>query len=257
MLGVFGGDIIGSVYEFKRRTPYNFEPLFHQDANITDDSVCSVAIMDALLHDKPPPETLRTWCREYFHIGGWGKRFAFWLVSKSPAPYHSAGNGSAMRIASVAWVAKSEEELFKLCDTFTSITHNHPDGLVAARATSLAVWLARQGEKPDTIRRRLSAFYSLDFDLTELQQHYQRTERAKDSVPQAIFCALTATSYEDAVRRAVSLGGDADTQAAIAGGIAEALFGIDDATIAKITSYLDPKMRSVIHDFYDEYVMLN
>lgn len=254
MLGVFGGDIIGSVYEFKKRTPYAFSPLFHPNAHITDDSVCSIAIMDALLHGKPPEEALRHWCREYFHIGGWGKRFAFWLVSTEPKPYNSAGNGSAMRIAAVGWVARSEEELIQLSDACTGVTHDHPDGLTAARATSLAVYLARQGAEADEIRERLSKYYALDYAFSELQQHYQRTELAKESVPQAIYCALTATSYEDAVRRAVSLGGDADTQAAIAGGIAEARFGVEPAIADRVRSYLDPTMLAVVDRFYEAFV---
>lgn len=119
MLGVIGGDIIGSVYEFKKNVPYQFKPLFHEKAKITDDSVCSIAVMDALLHDGDAMRSLRTWCREYFYIGGCDKRYVQWLASSNPQPYDSAGNGSAMRIASVGWVAKHENEVFQLTARFT------------------------------------------------------------------------------------------------------------------------------------------
>jgi ADP-ribosyl-[dinitrogen reductase] hydrolase len=253
MLGVIGGDIIGSVYEFKKRTAYDFSPLFHPKSRITDDTICSIAIMDALTNDKCPKTTLREWCRRYFRVGGWGKRFIFWVMAEESKPYGSAGNGSAMRIASVGWAAKSETELFELSDKFTSITHDHEDGLTAAKATSLAVFLARNGNTQQQISERLSVFYDLNFSLDKLRANYTRTEMAKDSVPQALYCALNSSSYEDAVRNAVSLGGDADTQAAIAGGVAEAMFGIDNKLVEQILCYLDDDMIRVICDFYKKY----
>ena len=242
MLGVIAGDIIGSVYEFKKNVPYQFMPLFHEKAKITDDTVCSIAVMDALMSDAEPAQALRFWCRKYFHIGGWGKRYVQWLASKNPQPYGSAGNGSAMRIASVGWVANSEDEVFSFSDRVTQVTHNHPEGIAAARATSLAVFLARKGHNQQFIKERLSEFYDLDFYTRDIIATYERTELAKDSVPQAIACALESTSLEDAIRRAVSLGGDADTQAAIAGGIAEGLFGFDEAFLSQVKMRLDGDM---------------
>lgn len=158
-----------------------------------------------------------------------------------------------MRIASVGWVAHSEDEVFSLADRFTEITHNHPDGITAARATSLTVFLARAGHNQQFIKERLSEFYDLNFCTREIAATYQRTELAKDSVPQAIACALEATNYEDAIRLAVSLGGDADTQAAIAEGFAEALFGIDEKTLSEIKSRLDKEMLDVVERFYARY----
>lgn len=257
MLGVIGGDIIGSAYEFKKRTSYDFSPLFNPHSKITDDTICSLAIMDAMTNNICPTIALRHWCRRYFHIGGWGKRFIFWVMAPEPKPYGSAGNGSAMRIASVGWAAQSETKLFELSNIFTSITHNHDDGLVAAKATSLAVFLARNGNTQEQIKKRLSTFYDLTFNLDELRKSYERTEMAKDSVPQALYCALNSSSYEDAVRTAVSLGGDADTQAAIAGGVAEALYGIENHLLEKILSYLDSDMIKVVRDFYKKFNVAN
>ena len=255
MLGVICGDIVGSVYEFKRNIPYQFTPLFHDKAKITDDTVCSIAVMDALLNNTDATQALHFWCRKYFHIGGWGKRYVQWLASNDPQPYGSAGNGSAMRIASVGWVARTEEEVLLLADKYTAVTHNHPDGMAAARATSLAVYFARHGVSQAEIKQRLSHYYDLNFTINDIRDAYQRTELAKDSVPQAIVCALEATSLEDAIRLAVSLGGDADTQAAIAGGIAEALFGVDDAFIKPIKQRLNNDMWDVVLRFYRRFLL--
>jgi type I restriction enzyme M protein len=174
-------------------------------------------------------------------------------MAKEPTPYGSAGNGSAMRIGSVGWAAQSETELFEMSNKFTAITHAHEDGLIAAKATSLSVFLARNGHTQQQIHERLANFYDLNFSFDDLRANYKRTEMAKDSVPQALYCALNSNSYEDAVRNAVSLGGDADTQAAIAGGVAEAMFGIDNKVVEQILSYLDGNMTKVIRDFYKEY----
>lgn len=250
MLGNITGDIIGSYYEFKKLTLYDFEPLFHPYAKFTDDTVCTIAVMDGLINTLDATQVLHRWGREYWSVGGWGKRFAFWLASPNPQPYGSYGNGSAMRVAPVAWLANSEAETLELSDKFTSITHNHPDGMNAARATALAVFLGRTGENQDDIRQRLSEYYNLAFTIDEIKSCYLRTEVAKDSVPQAIVCALEATSFEDAIRKAVSLSGDTDTQDAIAGGIAEALFGIPEEIKAKTLLYLDVKMLNIVEQFY-------
>jgi ADP-ribosylglycohydrolase len=250
VLGNITGDIIGSYYEFKKTTPYDFTPLFHPLAKITDDTVCTIAVMDGLINSLDATQALHKWGREYWSVGGWGKKFALWLASPNPTPYGSYGNGCAMRVAPVAWFAKSEVETLELSDKFTRITHNHPDSMSAARATSLAIFLGRTGTTKNCIRERLSEYYDLAFSIDEIKPNYKRTEVAKDSVPQAIVCALEATSFEDAIRKAVSLSGDTDTQAAIAGGIAEAIFGIPDEIRMKTLSYLDDTMLSVVKRFY-------
>ena len=189
-------------------------------------------------------------CRKYFSTGGWGQRFIQWMASKDPQPYESWGNGSAMRIAPVGWIANTSEEVIALSDKYTLITHNHPEAIDAARATALSVLYARQNKSPDEIRQLLSDYYALDYSIHDIRDSYERTERARDSVPQAITAALEATSFEDAIRLAVSLGGDTDTQAAIAGGIAEARFGVPEEIQAQALSYLDDDLKGIVLKFY-------
>ena len=175
------------------------------------------------------------------------------MASKNPKPYESWGNGSAMRIAPVGWVANTPEEVIELSDKYTLITHNHPEAIDAARATSLSVFYARQPKTPDEIRQLLSEYYVLDYSIDDIRAEYKRTERAKDSVPQAISTALEATSYEDAIRLAVSLAGDTDTQAAIAGGIAEATFGVPENIKNQTLCYLDDDLTNIVMDFYKQF----
>jgi ADP-ribosylglycohydrolase len=210
--------------------------------------------MDGLLTDKEPTEVIHSWGRKYWAIGGWGKLFALWLASPNPEPYGSYGNGAAMRIAAVGWVAQSENELIQLATQFTEVTHNHPDGITAAIATALAVYYARIGHSSDAISQALSPYYQLDFTIAEIRDSYKRTEVAKDSVPQAIVCALEASSFEDAIRKAVSLNGDTDTQAAIAGAIAEARFGMPDDIVNTVRGFLNDEMKLIVDEFYDRYV---
>ena len=254
MLGTFAGDIIGSVYEFKKGLRYDFTPLFHHNAKITDDTICSLAVMDGLLNDKDPTEVIHSWGRKYWAIGGWGKLFAQWLASPNPQPYGSYGNGAAMRIAAVGWVAQSEKELIKLATQFTEVTHNHPDGINAAIATALAVYYARAGHSSGAISHALCPYYDLNFTIAEISESYKRTEIAKDSVPQAIVCGLEATSFEDAIRKAVSLNGDTDTQAAIAGAIAEARFGIPTDITNTVRGFLNGDMKLIVDEFYGRYI---
>ncbi len=254
MIGVITGDIVGSVYEFKKRFPYSFDPLFHLKAKFTDDTICSLAVMDAILQDASPRNTLHSWGREFWSTGGWGKMFVRWLASKEPEPYGSYGNGAAMRIAAVGWVGQSVSQVIEMSDRFTEITHNHPDGMKSARAVALAVYFARRGMRAEDIREVLSEYYDLDFAISDVIDDYQRTEVAEESVPHAIVCALEATTFEDAIRKAVSLGGDTDTQAAIAGGIAEARFGVPDDIQEQALTYLTPKMLDVVETFYERYV---
>lgn len=158
-----------------------------------------------------------------------------------------------MRIAPVAFVSSSLDEALKLSDAYTEITHNHPEGMNAAKAVVESIYLAREGLPVKDIRQAISKYYDLDFTIASIRQGYQRTERALHSVPQAIVAALEAKSFEDAIRLAVSLGGDTDTQAAIAGGIAEARFGVPDDIKDATLSYLDGNMHSIVEDFYQHH----
>ena len=254
MLGTLIGDIVGSVYEFSRYKGKNFAPLFHANAHFTDDSVCTVAVADALIQGSDPQASLITWCRRYAENGGWGQDFAFWFMDDNPQPYGSWGNGAAMRIAPVGLLASTDEEATSWADTVSCITHNQPDAMHSAQAVALAIFWARNKTPAAEIGQRLSERFGYALHLTpdDIRPLYKRTEKAIDSVPQAISCALYSSSFEDAIRNAVSLGGDSDTIAAIAGGIAEALHGIPEPIAAQAWGYLPKDMQGVINALYKE-----
>ena len=252
MLGTIIGDIIGSVYEFKNFRRKDFEPLFHSDARFTDDTVCTIAVADALVRGVDPQAVLIDWCRRYAENGGWGKRFAEWFMDDDPKPYGSWGNGAAMRISPVGLLAATEEEAISWADAATAITHNHPDGITSARAVALAIFWAKRGVPAQVIKARLTERFGYDLTLTpdQIRPTYVRTESAAGSVPQAIVCALASNSFEDAIRSAISIGGDSDTIAAIAGGIAEALHGLPEDIAKQAWSYLPDEMQVVLQALY-------
>lgn len=252
MLGTITGDIIGSAYEKANCRAKDFAPLFHLKAHFTDDTVCTVAIADALLTGTKPTVALQTWGRRYEHIGGWGQRFALWLVDDDPQPYSSWGNGGAMRVSPVGLLTSSEAEVLDLAWRVTAVTHDHPEGIKGAQATALAIWLARQHASADSIRQKISERFGYDLDTTvdAIRPTYRHSEAAHKSVPQALVCALEATGFEDAIRNAVSIGGDSDTIAAIAGGVAEARFGIPEDIATQAWGYLPVDMRRVMCDLY-------
>lgn len=254
MLGTVIGDIIGSVYEFRNHRRKDFDPLFHPQVRFTDDTVCTVAVADALVRGADPQTTLIDWCRRYAENGGWGKRFAEWFMDDNPQPYGSWGNGAAMRISPVGLLASNEDEDIAWADAATTITHNHPHGIASARAVALAIFWARRQTNPQTIATQLTERYGYDLSVTpdDIRPAYIRTESAAGSVPQAIICALQSTSYEDAIRNAVSIGGDSDTIAAIAGGIAEALHGLPQPIAQQGWALLTPEMQRVLQAIYQE-----
>lgn len=252
MLGAITGDIIGSWYEFRNIKVKDFQPLFHEGSKFTDDTVCTVAVADALVHDLDPVATLQRWGREYWSNGGWGQRFNLWLADDNPQPYNSWGNGAAMRVSAAGLLATTLDHALELAHRVTVITHDHPEGIKGAQATAAAIWMARQRVDAPLIRQSLvERFgYRLDVTVDDIRPGYKFTEASKDSVPQALVCALEAVDFEDAVRNAVSIGGDSDTIAAIAGSVAEARFGIPDHIAAKTWSYLPVDMRAVMTDLY-------
>ena len=230
MLGAIIGDIVGSVYEWHPIKTKDF-PFFADNCCFTDDSVCTVAVADILLHDLPPAETLQAWCRLY-PGRGYGGYFSRWIYANPPEPYHSYGNGAAMRVSAAAFLNRNDlDTALAASDKVTEITHNHPEGMKGARATTHAIWLAFHGEDPANIRQAIASEYGYDLTQTvdSIRPDYAFDETCQGTVPQAITCAVESISYEDAVRNAISLGGDADTLAAIAGAIAEAMHGIPDA----------------------------
>ncbi len=252
MLGAVIGDIIGSVYEFNNHRAKDCEPLFHAEASFTDDTVCTIAVADALVNGRPPAEALKDWGTRYWENGGWGRSFALWLCSNSLAPYNSFGNGAAMRVSPAGLLAETEEQAAALAYHVTQVTHNHPEGMKGAAATATAIFLARHGYSPIGIRKYVSERFG--YDLSQTPDAIRPTNRFNEScqvtVPQALICALGATDYVDAIRTAVSIGGDSDTLAAIAGGVAEALFGIPDDIARQGWNYLPEDMRRVLTQLY-------
>ena len=254
MLGAIIGDIAGSIYEGHPIKAKNF-PFFGDYCSFTDDSVCTVAVADILRHDRPPAETMQQWCRRY-PGRGYGGNFGMWIYAEPPEPYNSYGNGAAMRVSPAAFLNRDNlDAALSASDKVTEITHNHLEGMKGARATTHAIWLAFQGENAANIREIITSEYGYDLTQTvdEIRPSYFFDITCQGTVPQAITCALESVSYEDAVRNAISLGGDADTLAAIAGPIAEALHGISDKLKERTESvYLAdaPDMVDVMHEMY-------
>lgn len=253
MLGSIIGDIAGSVYEFNNYRAKDFEPFFHAKASFTDDTVCTVAVADALIHNKCPAQTLKTWGERYWSNGGWGRSFALWLGSDSLEPYGSYGNGAAMRVAPAGLIAKSLEEAQSFSVKVTQVTHNHPEGIRGAAATASAVYLAKSGSSAEEIRSHITEEFRYDLSrcVDKIRPGYVFNETCQRTVPEALTCALEATSFEDAIRNAISIGGDSDTIAAIAGGVAEARFGIPEPLAADVWKRLPLDMRKVLTKLYD------
>ena len=254
MLGAIVGDIVGSIYEWNPIKTKDFN-LFRPRRYFTDDSVCTAAVTDILLHSLSPAETMQEWCRR--HPGrGYGGFFGEWIYS-DPEPYNSYGNGAAMRVSPAACLYRNDlHTALDAADKVTAITHNHPEGIKGALATTHAIWLAYQGEKAADIRQAIAAEYGYDLTQTvdDIRPGYSFDETCQSTVPQAITCALESESFEDAVRNAVSLGGDSDTLAAIAGPIAEALHGIpNELKELVVNQYLladAPDICEVIQEMY-------
>lgn len=253
MLGAVIGDIIGSVYEFNNYKAKDFQPLFHPEVFFTDDTVCTIAVADALINRRDPAMALRDWCRRYWHIGGWGLRFADWVASDDMGPYNSMGNGAAMRVSPAGLLALSRDEAVHLAHHVTHVTHNHPEGIKGAAATAVAIHLARVGKPTHAIRSVITREfgYNLSMTVDEIRPNYRYNELSQTTVPQALICALDAKDFEDAIRNAISIGGDSDTIAAIAGAVAEALFGLEDKLREKALSYLPKNMSAILQNLYD------
>lgn len=258
MLGAIIGDVAGSKYEFSNIRTDKFE-LLTKGCSFTDDTVCTIANMDWILHgDKNDPKSatkfLRKWTRKYPYAG-YGGRFFSWVHSDNPAPYGSYGNGAAMRISPVAWAASDLKDLKKLSDTFTGITHNHPLGMKGALVVATCIYMALHGSSKQAIKTyALEQYPEINgFCYEDLKKTYRFDETCQGSVPQAIYCFLISNDYEDCIRKTISIGGDCDTTSAMSGGIAEAFYGIPNSLINKVKTLLDSEMIEVIDEFYSTY----
>lgn len=247
MLGAIAGDTIGSIYEARPIKTKNF-PLFGPGVTFTDDTVCTVAIADALLSGGNFAQYLRAYVRRYPDRG-----YARWAHTPDMPAYGSWGNGAAMRVSAVADLAADDAEALAIAARTAAVSHDHPEAIAGAQATVLAMRLARRGVGPAAIRQEITTRFAYDLrpSVGQIRSGYAFDVSCTGTVPPAIVCALEATDYEDAVRNAVSLGGDADTLACITGGIAEALFGLPDAIGERARGCLDDDLRSVLRRFDD------
>jgi ADP-ribosylglycohydrolase len=260
MLGAIVGDIVGSRFEFNNHRNKEFD-LFGEGCHVTDDSIMTLAIAKAIMTCSDDRERLGGECvRTMQEIGrkypncGFGGLFYDWVFSDNPKPYNSYGNGAAMRVSPVGFIANSEREAEEIAEIVTEVTHNHEEGIKGAKATAIAVFLARQGETKEGIKKAIEQnYYPLNFRIDDIKETYEFNKTCQGTVPQAIQCFLESTSFEDAIRTAISLGGDSDTIGAITGAIAEAYYGVPDEISDEALTYLDEELKVI----YDEWVKID
>jgi len=254
MIGAIAGDIIGSIYEQHRIKTKDF-PLFDPRCRFTDDTVLTVAVADAILTGRSYQQSIREIGKRYPQAG-YGGTFIRWLLSDHPQPYNSWGNGSAMRVSPVGFAFSTEDEVLREAEKTADFTHNHPEGIKGAQATALAVYLARTGYEKEDIRRQISRRFGYDLERTvaDIRPTYRFDVSCQGTVPEAIIAFLDSSSYEDAIRNAISLGGDSDTLACITGGIAEAFYrDIPKQIQAKVRDCLTPDLLEITDAFCQKY----
>lgn len=272
MLGAIIGDMVGSIYEWRPIKRKEFD-IYNPRMFMTDDSLLTIAVAKALMKHYPikydqaslkaiqddlVKEFVNTW--KHNRGAGWGGMFFQWCENASRtgdfAPYHSYGNGSAMRISPVGWVAQTESELKILSKTVTEITHNHPEGEKGAEAVALCIFLALNGASKEHIKERMINDYYPEiatFDFNDLVKHYEFSEICQKSVPQAIYCFLISNSLEDTIRNCIAIGGDCDTTGAMAGAIAEAFYQKREVSAFEdkfLYFMIDPEVEKLIKEFH-------
>ncbi|TNF91945.1 MAG: ADP-ribosylglycohydrolase family protein [Gammaproteobacteria bacterium] len=255
MLGAIAGDVIGSVFEHRNTKSKDFE-LFDDTSCFTDDTVLTIASADAILNDRDYTEVLKEYHARYPRAG-YGGSFRGWANSQNSKPYNSWGNGSAMRTSPVGFANDTLEEALAQAEAFAAVTHNHPEGIKGAQAVSAAILLARKGISKDHIKRFIETKfeYNLDTTLDEIRPTYRFDVSCQGSVPQAIRAFLESTDFEDTIRNAISIGGDSDTIACIAGGIAEAFYkGVPGDIKQETLDRLDDRMKKTITLFYQRFI---
>lgn len=261
MLGAIIGDIVGSRFEWNNIKTKNFELFDPKYCRPTDDSIMSIAVAKAILESNNDLHQLGPNAVKYmqqfgrmYPNAGYGGRFIRWILERNPKPYNSFGNGAAMRVSACGYAGNSLAEVKALANEVTNVTHDHEESLKAAVAVSSAIYLARMGNTKEYIKEFIEdGFYELDFTLDEIRDSYTFDVTCQGSVPQAFEAFFESDSFEDAIRNAISIGGDSDTIAAITGSIAEAYYGIPEAIISEALSYLDANMVEVIYYFEKNY----
>ena len=260
MYGAILGDMIGSPYEFDRGNKTKDFPLFSEDSCFTDDTVMTIAVAEAFM-DAPDDEdgirqrliqSMQKWGHRY-PGAGYGVRFCGWLESRDPQPYHSFGNGSAMRVSPVAWLFNDLDTVRRMARISADVTHNHPEGIKGAEATAAAIFLGRTGQSKADIKNYIENefHYCLSRTCDEIRPNYHHVESCQGTVPEAITAFLEGESFEDVIRTAVSLGGDCDTLTCIAGSIAEGFYGVPEELKQVCQDRLSEDLKDILSRFSD------
>lgn len=254
--GAIVGDIVGSVYEFSNIKTKSF-PFFHVNGYITDDSCMTIAVADALMKwkrdggdlQKHTVESMRKIGFKYPNMG-YGFQFAKWMFNKESEPYNSWGNGAAMRVSAAGWVGQSISEVKRLSYMVTAVSHDHIEGIKGAEATAVSVFLARTGrDKSDIAKYITENYYDWCPSVSELQENYSWDGSCQGTVPQALQCFIESESFEDAIRNAISIGGDSDTIGAITGAVAGAYYGVPDEIKAAARKYVPDELLEIVDRF--------
>jgi len=257
MIGAIAGDIIGSPFEHHPIKTKQFS-LFGNGNRFTDDTVLTVAVADAILTGRDYGVVIAEYAERY-PKAGYGSSFTRWVKAWDKEPYGSYGNGSAMRVSPVGWAFTNVRDVLREAKRSAEVTHNHHEGIKGAQATALAVFLARKGKGKVAIKEEIGTRFGYDLDRTldEIRPSYKFDVTCQGSVPESILAFLESDSYEDAIRNAVSLGGDADTQACIAGSIAEAFYGVVPEAIAeRVLPMLTPDLHKMTNRFREKFCRL-
>jgi len=260
MIGAIIGDIVGSRFEWDNYRAKDFD-LFTNECMVTDDSIMTLAIGKALLNSKSDWSDLGDQAvRCMQEVGrpypgcGYGGHFIEWMYSDQPEPYNSFGNGAAMRVSACGFVANGLEEAKQLSRMVTEVTHNHPEGIKGAEATVVAIYMARTCSTMDEIREVIDReYYPMTFTLDGIRDTYRFNETCQETVPQALMAFFESKDFEDAIRNAISIGGDSDTLAAIAGGVAEAYYGVPEELKKRALTYLDNNLLSIFNEYEHLY----
>jgi ADP-ribosylglycohydrolase len=256
MLGAIAGDMVGSIYEFDNLRTKEF-PLFTPESSFTDDTILTVAVADVLLNGGTYTEAFKRYYRYYPHpCGGYGARFRAWVASTDGDPYNSWGNGSAMRVSAVGFALETLDQVLTEAERSAAVTHNHPEGIKGAQATAAAIFLGRTGSPKADIKTYVEQTFGYDLDrrVDEIRPTYRFNESCQGTVPEAIVAFLDSTDFEDALRNAVSLGGDSDTLTCITGGIAQAFYGSVPPAIAQaVYDRLDERLTDIVQQFNTAY----
>ncbi len=257
MIGAIIGDVVGSRFEFNNHLSKKFQ-FFHRHCGCTDDTVMTCAVAQALMDSRPDwsdlsEKTVEAMQRigRQFPDCGYGSRFIKWMFTNNPQPYNSCGNGSAMRISPVGFAAGSIEEAKKLSAAVTCVSHNHPEGMKGAEAAAVAIVMARLGKTKEEIRVEMGNYYDLSVSVDDYREKWKGhgKEICQVSLPQALACFFEGKDYEDVIRNCISIGGDSDTIAAIAGGIAEAYYGVPEELKKEVRAYMPPVLMRIADSF--------